>query len=151
MRFAPPAFALKRIRRTNRSARRSAMRRRRNSRISSLSAMRRLWERPRLSKAAKEKWVRFPFPTSWSALRKNPHEEHKVPPMNGASRTHYLRVARAFGTPAYAYDAATIRARCRALKRNFPDATMHYACKANENLSIIRRIKREGFGLETVS
>ena len=71
--------------------------------------------------------------------------------MNGASRTHYLRVARAFGTPAYAYDAATIRARCRALKRNFPDATMHYACKANENLSIIRRIKREGFGLETVS
>ena len=60
-------------------------------------------------------------------------------------------IAKKFGTPLYAYDRDIIRNKCRALKRNFPNARLQYACKANTNPAIVKLIAREGFGIEAVS
>lgn len=57
----------------------------------------------------------------------------------------------AYGSPLYVYDAACIRARCRELRRAFPDFELYYACKANTNPAIIKIIRDGGFGIECVS
>ena len=56
-----------------------------------------------------------------------------------------------FGSPLYIYEAETIRARCRELKKAFPNFRLDYACKANTNPEIVRLIYKEGFGIECVS
>lgn len=56
-----------------------------------------------------------------------------------------------FGTPFYAYSGKILRARCRALTRAFPGASMRYAMKANSNPTLLDLIRREGFGVDTVS
>jgi bifunctional diaminopimelate decarboxylase / aspartate kinase len=53
-------------------------------------------------------------------------------------------------TAAYVYDAATVRARARALK-NLPAAEIHYAMKANFNPQLLRVLAEEGIGFECVS
>ena len=71
--------------------------------------------------------------------------------MTSSSKKKYRAIAKKYGTPLYVYDAQVIRERCRSLKRHFPGAVMHYACKANANPAVVRIIKEEGFGIETVS
>ncbi len=60
-------------------------------------------------------------------------------------------LARKFGTPLYAYDAAIIRARAKELRSAFPEAKFHYAVKANTNPKILKLIRGSGFGAEAVS
>jgi diaminopimelate decarboxylase len=57
------------------------------------------------------------------------------------------------GTPLYVYDEARIRARCRRLKHAFvgQPVKLLYAVKANDNPHVLRIIREEGFGLDTVS
>lgn len=57
-----------------------------------------------------------------------------------------------FGTPLYAYDWASVRARHARLSAAFPGARLLYAVKANPNLGLIRRMReRLGVGFEVVS
>jgi diaminopimelate decarboxylase len=60
-------------------------------------------------------------------------------------------LAERFGTPFYAYSAKTLRARCRALARSFPGASVRYAMKANANPAVLDLIRRQGLGVDTVS
>lgn len=62
-------------------------------------------------------------------------------------------LASEFGTPLYVYDALTIRNQYRKLKSAFSGVhlRLHYACKANANLSIMKLLKDEGAGLDAVS
>ena len=60
-------------------------------------------------------------------------------------------LAARFGTPLYAYSAKTLRARCRALARAFPGASVRYAMKANANPAVLDLVRREGLGVDTVS
>ncbi len=62
-------------------------------------------------------------------------------------------LANQFGTPLYVYDAATIKARYHKLKTAFSGIRirLHYACKANANISIMKLLKSEGAGLDAVS
>jgi diaminopimelate decarboxylase/aspartate kinase len=55
------------------------------------------------------------------------------------------------GTPRYAYDLETLRARARALSAVAAVDRRHYALKANPHPAILRAIVDEGFGLECVS
>jgi diaminopimelate decarboxylase len=65
------------------------------------------------------------------------------------------RVADEFGTPTWAYSAATMRARyavlAAALAGASLDAQIHYAVKANDHLAILRLFSREGGGADVVS
>ncbi|MBM3262177.1 MAG: diaminopimelate decarboxylase [candidate division Zixibacteria bacterium] len=58
-----------------------------------------------------------------------------------------------FGSPLYVYDAATIRERFRVLRDVliFPDTDLHYACKANTNVAILRLLREEGACIDAVS
>ena len=58
-----------------------------------------------------------------------------------------------FGSPLYVYDASLIRQRFRALRAavTYPLADLHYACKANTNLSILRLLRDEGALIDAVS
>jgi diaminopimelate decarboxylase len=64
-------------------------------------------------------------------------------------------VADRHGTPTWAYSAATMRARYRALATALHaaglDAHIHYAIKANDHLAILRLFAREGAGADVVS
>ncbi|OGG58339.1 diaminopimelate decarboxylase [Candidatus Kaiserbacteria bacterium RIFCSPHIGHO2_01_FULL_55_17] len=60
-------------------------------------------------------------------------------------------LVRRHGSPLYVYDAKTIRARCRELKKAFPFMRLYYACKANTNPEIVRLIAKMGFDIETTS
>ncbi len=62
-------------------------------------------------------------------------------------------LAASHGTPLYVYDEARIRGRCRRLKAAFQNQPVQllYAVKANDNPHILRIIKEEGFGFDTVS
>lgn len=64
----------------------------------------------------------------------------------GISRAQLQAIAAEIGTPAYVYDAALMRARCRALSAacgDYPHA-MHYAIKANATLAIVRLMRECG-------
>jgi diaminopimelate decarboxylase len=61
------------------------------------------------------------------------------------------RLAERFGTPTYAYSAKILRGRCRAMTRAFPGTQIRYAMKANANPTLLRRIRAEGIGVDTVS
>ena len=58
-----------------------------------------------------------------------------------------------YGSPLYVYDAAVIRRQYERLRNAFAevDLKIHYACKANTNLSIIRIIHELGAGIDAVS
>jgi diaminopimelate decarboxylase len=66
-------------------------------------------------------------------------------PIDGAA---LARIAREHGTPCYVYDAATIRARARAL-RAFD--SVRYAQKANSNLHLLRLLRSEGLLVDATS
>jgi diaminopimelate decarboxylase len=64
-----------------------------------------------------------------------------------------LELARRFGTPLYAYDAAVIRRQVERVKRAFSRLPFQpfYAMKANSNLAILRVVHQSGFGADAVS
>ncbi|MDB4174021.1 diaminopimelate decarboxylase [Bacteroidia bacterium] len=64
-----------------------------------------------------------------------------------------LTVAKEFGTPVYVYDADQIVANYHELKNAFKgvDVKLKYACKALTNISVLKLLKNEGSGLDTVS
>ncbi|HQD11750.1 MAG TPA: diaminopimelate decarboxylase [Chitinophagales bacterium] len=64
-----------------------------------------------------------------------------------------LDICKEFGTPVYVYDAAIIERQYNRLKNAFGDTKidLHYACKALNNISILKLIKKLGGSLDTVS
>ena len=66
-----------------------------------------------------------------------------------------LDLAREYGTPLYVYDAATLRAQCRAYLDGFravqPEARVLYASKAFLNRPFARFIADQGLGFDVVS
>jgi diaminopimelate decarboxylase len=65
------------------------------------------------------------------------------------------RIAAEVGTPAWVYSAGALRRRARALKAALAgaglDATIHFAMKCNDNLSVLRVLAAEGLGADVVS
>jgi diaminopimelate decarboxylase len=68
--------------------------------------------------------------------------------MNPFSPTTLRSIARTHGTPVWAYDAGTIRARIAAL-RDFD--TIRFAQKANSNTHLLRLMRQEGVAVDAVS
>ncbi|MEY2923688.1 MAG: hypothetical protein RLZZ337_228 [Bacteroidota bacterium] len=64
-----------------------------------------------------------------------------------------LDICQEFGTPLYVYDADTIVQNYHTLKNAFKGADVHlkYACKALTNISVLKLLRKEGAGLDTVS
>ncbi len=64
-----------------------------------------------------------------------------------------LELCKQFGTPLYVYDAAIIERQYHRLKNAFGDTKIdiHYACKALNNINILKLIKNLGGSLDTVS
>jgi len=64
-----------------------------------------------------------------------------------------LQAAKIHGTPLYVYDGNKIIDQYHRLRNAFPGAKvkLHYACKANSNINILRLLRREGAGLDAVS
>ncbi|TVT50685.1 MAG: diaminopimelate decarboxylase [Sedimenticola thiotaurini] len=63
------------------------------------------------------------------------------------------RIAEQVGTPFYCYSKANIEQQIASCKAAFNrlDATIHYAAKANSNLSILRMMAKAGLGADVVS
>jgi diaminopimelate decarboxylase len=63
-------------------------------------------------------------------------------------------IAAKFGTPVYVTDEDALRGNFRrintAFQKNMP-TKIHYACKANTNLSLLRILQQEGSGIDAVS
>lgn len=64
-----------------------------------------------------------------------------------------LELCKQFGTPLYVYDAAVIERQYNRLKNAFGTTKIdiHYACKALNNINILKLIKNLGGSLDTVS
>jgi diaminopimelate decarboxylase len=64
-----------------------------------------------------------------------------------------LSIAQEFDTPVYVYDADQIVANYHELKNAFKgvDVKLKYACKALTNINVLKLLKNEGSGLDTVS
>ena len=64
-----------------------------------------------------------------------------------------LDVAREFNSPVYVYDADQIVANYHELKNAFKGVDVHlkYACKALTNINVLKLLRMEGAGLDTVS
>ncbi len=63
-------------------------------------------------------------------------------------------IAEEFGTPVYVVDEARIRENYRNVRDAFArhmDTRIHYACKANTNLAVLRVLEQEGSGIDAVS
>lgn len=58
-----------------------------------------------------------------------------------------------FGTPLYVYETDVIKQQYEKLRKNiiYPKLEIHYACKANTNIEILRLLKSVGSHIETVS
>ena len=72
----------------------------------------------------------------------------------GMSKIPYIDLAQQYGAPIYIYDAQRIASQFDRLKSAFTSVKnlkLHYAVKANSNLSILRFIHSLGAGLDTVS
>lgn len=70
------------------------------------------------------------------------------------SKIPYIDIAQQYGAPLYIYDAQRITSQFDRLKSAFTSVKnlkLHYAVKANSNLSILRFIHSLGAGLDTVS
>ncbi len=65
------------------------------------------------------------------------------------------RIAAEVGTPAWVYSAGALRRRARALKAALSGAgltaTVHFAMKCNDNLSVLKVLAAEGLGADVVS
>lgn len=70
-----------------------------------------------------------------------------------AGNVKLLDVAEEFGTPVYVYDANKIIEKYNKLKNAFKpvNVKLKYACKALNNSNILKLLKNEGSGLDTVS
>lgn len=71
-----------------------------------------------------------------------------------SSQLPFEAIAREYGAPVYIYDAHVISAQFNRLKKAFRKVDhlkLHYAVKANSNLSILRLMHQLGAGLDTVS
>lgn len=70
-----------------------------------------------------------------------------------AGNVKLLDVAEEFGTPVYVYDANKIVEKFNKLKNAFKpvNVKLKYACKALNNTNILKLLKNEGSGLDTVS
>jgi diaminopimelate decarboxylase len=64
-----------------------------------------------------------------------------------------LKVAEEFGAPVYVYEAEKIIKQYNKLKKAFApvDVQIKYACKALNNSSVLKLLKKQGSGLDTVS
>ena len=64
-----------------------------------------------------------------------------------------IAIGEAVGTPSYVYSASTIRARYRALDAAFEGVPhrLHFAMKANSNLTILGLLREMGSGVDIVS
>ncbi|MBO4568507.1 MAG: alanine racemase, partial [Candidatus Methanomethylophilaceae archaeon] len=65
-----------------------------------------------------------------------------------------VEIADEFGTPVYVTDEKRLRENYRAIYgafSRFMDTKVHYACKANTNLAILRVLEQEGSGIDAVS
>lgn len=73
--------------------------------------------------------------------------------MSGLSHAQLLEASELFGTPLYVYDGNKIVEQYKTLVNAFQGIKfkVKYACKANTNLNILKLLKREGCGLDTVS
>ena len=63
-------------------------------------------------------------------------------------------IAREFGTPVYVTDEQRLRKNYRDVYGAFSkemDTRIHYACKANSNLAVLRILQQEGSGIDAVS
>lgn len=63
-------------------------------------------------------------------------------------------IARKFGTPVYVTEEARVRENYRNIYGAFSrymDTKIHYACKANTSLAILRILEQEGAGIDAVS
>ncbi len=63
-------------------------------------------------------------------------------------------IAAEYGTPCYVNDEQRIRENYRNLHKAFNrymDTTIHYACKANTSLAVLRILEQEGSGIDAVS
>ncbi|OGG53121.1 MAG: diaminopimelate decarboxylase [Candidatus Handelsmanbacteria bacterium RIFCSPLOWO2_12_FULL_64_10] len=58
-----------------------------------------------------------------------------------------------FGSPLYVYEEDTLRRRIHDLKTHitYPDLRIHYACKANTNVTLMRILREEGAYLDAVA
>jgi diaminopimelate decarboxylase len=71
-----------------------------------------------------------------------------------SSQPPFEAIARKHGAPVYVYDAHVISAQYNRLKNAFRKVEhlkLHYAVKANSNLSVLRLMHQLGAGLDTVS
>ncbi len=67
---------------------------------------------------------------------------------------HAADIADEFGTPVYVTDEQRLRDNYRRIYEAFSkymDTRVHYACKANTNLAILRILEQEGAGIDAVS
>lgn len=65
-----------------------------------------------------------------------------------------VEIADEFGTPVYVTDEARVRENYRNIHGAFSrymDTKVHYACKANTNLALLRILEQEGSGIDAVS
>jgi diaminopimelate decarboxylase len=69
------------------------------------------------------------------------------------SNDQLLAAAEAFGTPLYLYDGNKIEAQYKRLVNAFSGIPfkVKYACKANTNINILKLLRKQGCGLDTVS
>jgi diaminopimelate decarboxylase len=58
-----------------------------------------------------------------------------------------------FGSPLYVYEEDMLRRRINDLKRHitYPDLRIHYACKANTNIALMRILREEGACIDAVA
>lgn len=70
-----------------------------------------------------------------------------------AGGVRLTEIAEQFGTPVYVYNADKIISQYKRLKHAFEplDIKIKYACKALNNSAVLRLLKKEGSGLDTVS
>ncbi len=60
-------------------------------------------------------------------------------------------LAKEYGTPLYVYSESFLRDKAKEYKKEFKDALICYAMKANPNLGILKILKDEGLGVDIVS
>ncbi|MFJ3901617.1 diaminopimelate decarboxylase [Streptomyces sp. NPDC090025] len=60
-------------------------------------------------------------------------------------------IAESHGTPVYVLDEDEVRRRCRAYRKAFPEAEVHYAAKAFLCRALARWVEEEGLGLDVCS
>ncbi|MGH2718555.1 MAG: diaminopimelate decarboxylase family protein, partial [Actinomycetota bacterium] len=60
-------------------------------------------------------------------------------------------LAAEFGTPLYVFDEATFRARAKALREAFPEATLYFAAKAFPTTAVLQLAQQEGYGVDVAS